>query len=362
MYKNAKISAYQLFVIMICFMIGSTGILNPVSAAGQDGWLAFLFGSMGGFVLIFIYVAIAKLNPSKTLVEILNSIFGNVLGTLFSICYIWYFIHLAAAVLRNYGEYYLIVRYTETPIIFIIICFTAVCVYAVRTGIEATGRISEVFLFILVVVIFFMFFALIGMYDIENFKPFLSKGLSPLVKPAFTLMTLPFGEIVVFLMIFPHTNKQNNIFKAAVWSVIVYEILFIVVLSRNLMVLGADMLVREVFPSHVVFRLVPGLDMDPVLDVNLSMALFAKVSICLYAAVTSISEVFRLKSYKTIVLPVAAFIVPLSIWLYDSQMEMAQWVSEIWPIYSIPFQIVIPLIVLLISIKRGRKNKIYMNR
>ncbi|MFZ5989175.1 MAG: hypothetical protein ACOYWZ_18935 [Bacillota bacterium] len=127
------------------------------------------------------------------------------------------------------------------------------------------------------------------------------------------------------------------------------------VIVRNIMVLGADMASRDVFPSHIVFRLIPGLDVDPLLDVNLTVAGIIKVGICVYAASVGIAELLNLDDYKPFVIPISTFAVVLSIWVYGSLMEMMQWASEVWPYYSIPFQIVIPSILMVGSIFNRKK-------
>ncbi len=355
MYRNLKISSYQLFALLSGFMIGSTLIISPASAAKNEAWLAFLLGAVGGTGLLCMYVWIAGLNPSCTLIEMLKKRFGKVLGSVFSILYIWYFFHLAALVLRNFGEYSLATAYPETPILFVIICFALIIVLAVRSGIEVMGRMSEVFAVLLVLVLAFVFLALITEFDIDNFKPFMAQGIKPVIKTAFETLAFPFGETVTFLMVFKHTNKQKKLFKASLFSILFVSVLLLSAIVRNLMVLGADMVSREVFPSHIVFRLIPGLDVDPLLDVNLTVAGVIKVGICIYAAATGITELIKLDDYKPFVLPLVAFAVSLSIWIYGSFMEMVQWAIEVWPYYSIPFQIVIPFILLIFSLIKNKR-------
>lgn len=347
-----------MFTLLSGFMIGSTLIVSPASGAEQNAWLAFIIGLCGGAILINMYIFIAKLNPYCTLISILEKNFGKVLGRVISVMYIWYFIHLAALVLRNFGAYSVATSYAETPMLFIIICIALVIVYSVRAGIEVMGRISEVFMVIISIILFFVFFALIKEFEIDNLKPVLSQGMKPVIKSAFAALSFPFGETVVFLMIFPHVNKQKYLYKSSYFALFAVGILLLGAIIRNLMVLGADMVSRDVFPSHIVFRLIPGMDLDQLLDVNLTVSGIIKVGVCIYAAATGVSELLGEQDYKIYVVPLSAFIVALSIWLYDSLMEMLQWAIEIWPYYSIPFQIIIPMMLLLISlVKNNIKQK-----
>jgi spore germination protein KB len=346
-----------LFTIIGAFLIGSTVIITPSAGAKQNAWIAFLIGMAGGVLLLCIYVAIVKLNPLKTWVEILKEHFGKIAGSILAGFYIWYFIHLATLVLRNFGEYFIVINYTETPLVFVNLFFMLVIIYVAKLGVEVIGRISEVFLVILTVNVVLVFFLLLGMLDVENLKPVLEEGIQPILKSSFSIMTFPFGESVVLLMIFPYVNKQQKVFKTSIYSFLFVGFIFLLTITRNLMILGADMAARDVFPSHIVYRLIPELDLDPIIDINFIMAGVVKVSLCLYSAVTGLKYLFGLNHYKSLVVPVAAFILPLSVWIYGSLPEMVEWATDIWPIYSIPFQIIIPVIILIISkIKQAKQQ------
>lgn len=103
--EKARISSIQLFLLLSGFLFGSTVILAPAQGAKNDAWLAMLLGGAGGALLMWVYAAIALLNPSKTLVDILKEKLGKVAGNIFAVLYTWYFIHLASLVLRDFGEF-----------------------------------------------------------------------------------------------------------------------------------------------------------------------------------------------------------------------------------------------------------------
>ncbi|MBZ4646965.1 MAG: spore germination protein [Petroclostridium sp.] len=356
MVKDVKISSIQLSFLIMGFILGSTAIVNPAAGARQDSWLAYIIGWAGGFILIGIYVHISILNVSKTLIEILKENFGKVLGSITAILYIWYFIHLAALVLRNFGEYMVTVIYPETPITFIMMCVALLIAYAVKNGLEVVARTSELFVPLLPVTIIFIFFLLIGEYDINNFLPFLENGLEPVLKTAFSVLSFPFGETVVFLMVFPCLNKRENIIKVSYLSVTIMGLITLNVILRFLLALGPDMFTRNFFPAQLTAELIPNVNVDPLIGINLLIGGGVKISVCLYAAVMGIAQLFNLDDYKPFVLPAVAIVVTLSLWVYDNLFEMFRWATDIWPYYSIPFQILIPLLLLMVSwIKKKRQ-------
>lgn len=158
MSKDVKISSVQLSILIMGFLFGSTAIINVATGAAQDAWLAYVIGWAGGFILIGIYAHISLLNPGRTLIEILKDNFGRYPGSIIAVLYIWYFIHLAALVLRNFGEYMVTAIYPETPILFVIILFALTIAYAVKNGLEVLSRTAEIFFPLLLFSVILMFF------------------------------------------------------------------------------------------------------------------------------------------------------------------------------------------------------------
>jgi len=357
MIKGVKISGAQLSVLITGFLLGSTSIINVASGAKQDAWLAFGMGWAGGFILMGMYVAISLLNPFKSLVEILKDSFGRYCGSAAAVLYIWYFIHLASLVLRNFGEYLVTAIFPETPIIFVIICFMLVIAYALKNGLEVIARMSQLFVPLVPFTIIFASLLLLSQVNHNYLFPFLEKGVKPVIKTAFTVLSFPFGEAVAFLMIFPHLNERDSLVKVAYLSLAIIGFLIFIAEIRNLLVLGAEMLTNNYFPSQTVSELIPNIHIDQIIAINLLIGGGVKICICIYAAVLGIAQLFNLDDYKPFVLPIVTIIIALSIWVYDNLFEMFYWAVEIWPYYSVPFQIVIPLILLIKSSIKWKKKQ-----
>ncbi|MDI3535054.1 MAG: spore germination protein [Thermosediminibacterales bacterium] len=348
--ENVKISGIQLFLLIIGFLFGSTSILTPVASAKNDAWLAVIIGGLGGACLVWMYVAIAVLNPSKTLVEILRNRFGKYLGNAIAILYIWYIVHFSALTFRNFGEFIVTVTYPETPMVVIIGIFAALLVYAVNSGIEVVSRSSELFVPLLFVIIIIISLSLITTHDFTAFLPLLENGIKPVLHAAFEFATFPLGEIFVFLMVFPHFNKKiNNLKKIAAFSVIIFILLYLWSIFEYLFVLGKDLLYRANFVPHIIASLIPNSNLEPLIDIYLIIGGGVKISICIYAAAKALSQVFGISDYRKLVTAVTTFSVVLSVWVYENLLEMVEFAQKVWPYYSIPFQIVIPLILLLSS-------------
>ncbi|WP_163195564.1 GerAB/ArcD/ProY family transporter [Clostridium thermarum] len=357
MNDNNKISILQLKLLLMGFCFGSTLIANPAVKAYKDAWIANILGGLAGLLLVIMYSYISMLNPSKNLVAILRDTFGRKLGALISAAYIWYFTHLAALVLRNFGAFIASVTYTETPMLFSMFCFFVIVLYVLIKGIENLSRMAEFFVPIQIAIIIIVTIALMSISNIRNLLPVFERGFRPVITTAFSITTFPYGEVVAFLVLYPLLNDQKMILKSSITSVIFVCFILTSIAIRNISVLGVELAIRAVFPSHVTYRLVPKIDADPLLDLALQIGGIVKLGVCMYSALYCIMELFRLETYKFLILPLGGCILSLSMLLYENALEMLAWASDIWPYYSIPFQIVIPIVILIRSIILNKSNK-----
>ena len=351
-----KITNYQLALLLIGFLIGSSTIINPVHD-GRDAWLAFLIAWIGGLGLVFVYATIARLHPGKTLVEILKSTFGKVVGSMLTLLYIWYFIHLAGLTCRTFGLFLTSTSYPKTPEIFIIGGLVLLSVYTLKKGLQVLGRVAEILVPIVIALLLILFLALFNRYDFGVFFPLLENGLLPVMKKTYGPLVFPFGETVIFLMLFSSLAKPQQVRLTVVLAVAVGGLLIFMSVVRDLMALGPELVSRLYFPPTVSSELIPVISLDPLVATNLLIAGGVHITVCLYAAVVGITQLFRLESDKPLVIPVGIFTVALAMWLFDSIFEMVGFV-ETYLIYVIPFQFVIPFTILAISLYKKYASKI----
>lgn len=357
MKSDAKISSIQLFLLLVAFIFGSSSIINSSVGAYQDAWFAFIIGWFSSYLLIGVYICLSLLHPQKTLIDMLIDCFGQFLGKILSSLYIFYFIHLAALVLRNFGEYMNTVNYPDTPLLFLLIALAIVTAFSVRSGLEVFSRVNELlmpFAILFVITLFFIFF---HTYEFKNLLPFLDRGFAPVLKISFGVLTFPFGETVIFLMIFPSLNRKENLLKTTFLSITASGLILLIITLRDLMALGPELINTIIFPPYSTTGLLPDFVIDPFIAANLLINGGLKIIICLYSASLGIAQLFGLQEYKLFVLPITAIVISLSNWIYESLPEMLRWAAEVYPIYAIPFQFIIPMTLLLISVIKKRRSK-----
>jgi len=352
------ISGYQLSLLIMGFLFGSTAIFTPASSARQDAWLAYLVGWGGGFFLMWIYSKIATMYPRMSFLDILKTCFGKKGGVFITLLYVGYSIHLAAVVLRNFGEYMTITIYFETPIFFTIAIFGLVIAYSVRMGLRIFGRAAEMlmpYLFIFIILIFILIYK---EYDLRTMLPVLDQGIKPVAKAAFGILTFPFGQAVAFLFIFPYYDKPKNLTRTALLSVGIMGIFMLSIVLRDLWALGPNMLTRVTYPPSMSTELIPGVTLDPIVAVNLLIAGWIKIAVCILVSAMGITQILNLTEYKLFALPVTAISVALSTLIFRNIFELLTWwKSPSKTIVVIFFQIFIPFIIIGITILKNRKKK-----
>lgn len=354
--KQVQISTYQFTILLMGFILGSTVIIIPGSYADQDAWLAFILGWLGGFLLFSIYLTLYQRHPGKTLVEIHQILLGKWLGNTISILYIWYFLHLGSLVLRNFTEYTLTISLPETPMWFMTILSVFAVAYSVKSGLEVTSRTAE-----LIVPFTFIFnigvtLLLIPYMKSNNLLPFLKDGIAPVLEASLSVLTFPFGETVIFLMIFPYVNKGKALKKSFITAFLLAGALLLLATFRDIMVLGETGIDRKIFPPHLSTKKIPILNLDPLIGVMFYVTGGTKICICYLAAAIGIGQLTKSNDHRIFTYPIGLILIGLSMWLYTNIPEMLRWAIDVWPYYSIPFQILLPILLLCISFIKGNKK------
>lgn len=356
--KLRKISAFQLFLWMLTFTFGDMSIINPAvgHGAGQDSWIGFGIGWILGIFIMLMYMKIIKLNPSKNIIEILKDCFGKYLGITFGIFYIVYFMYANSLIVREFGEYIYIVNYPDTPIIFIMASLVFLVSFAVRGGPEIIARVYGILVYVFVFFVITVSLLLIPHIQFMNILPILESGWYPIFKSSLSTVAFPFGELVVFMMIYDNVNNNENIKKAAFSAMMIGGTIIFITILRDIMVLGPKLLENLTFPAQTSSELIPDpMNISPLIAVNLIIGSSAESSTYLYAATKGVAQMLNLDDHRPFIFPMALLLLILCMWNYNDIFQFFASVSEVYVYLAIPFQVIIPFIIMIISLSKKRK-------
>ena len=355
--EKGKISSQQLLFLIAGFVQGSVLLIDfTVGITEHQTWMVILGGLVITSPFIFSYVVLAKRFPGMNLVQINDIVYGRFLGKVVSIYYIFFFLMTLSFNIRDVGELYITFLMPDTSFIFLLAVFTAACAYAVAKGIEVLAKVSHLFVATGLFIIISTFILLVDQMDFSNFLPFFELPFIRIFQGIHIVSTIPFGEALVFLMIMGCLNKTEHAVKNTFIGLLIGAISLLIVAVRNTAVLGRT----QTIWTSTSFQSIRLIDigtvltrMDFFIGIAQTVLIFFKCSIFFYALVVAISQLFGLKSYLPLVLPVAGIEVIIAATVFQSPIDHAMITQNAGIIYSAPLVFVIPPLSLLIAKIRG---------
>ncbi|MDG4850779.1 GerAB/ArcD/ProY family transporter [Peribacillus frigoritolerans] len=355
--ENSKISSYQLFTMIVIFVLGTTVIFPLASDAKQAAWISILLGLFFGLPLLFIYGY--RQYPGLLLTEYCKKILGKYIGTIIGIFYILFFLYGASRDLRDLME--LTPLFLEgTPNSAIGIAFMLPILYGLYLGIEVICRTVEIFFVPLVFILVFMVFLLLfsDVVKVENLLPVLEPGWEKIFRTTINEAWMaPFGEIICFTMIFAYLKKQKSQIKVGIAGVISGGLALVFIHLLTISVLGefkrhqsiAPLLemVEKISISEFINRV------DPLFLIWLVVTDFFKVLIFMYAAVIGGATIFK-RSKNILIIPFGLITFFTSIFFTENYTShIAQGAIALKHFYPI-FSVYIPLLLCIICFVRQK--------
>lgn len=351
--ENGKISSFQLACLLIGYTLGVALFLTPGGMAKQDAWIAVLLGLGEGLILAFCYVKLSVRFKGKTLVQIGVLVYGPYLGKLVSMAYLWFLFHLASLIITDIGMFFTTMIMPETPLLAIQIMIMAASVLAARKGIEAIARCSEILVPLMMLMLFIISVFLLNQFDIRNLLPILEVPPGTLLWTAHRTAVFPFGETVAFLMVMPFLNNAQKGPRVIGTSLLLAGLILSFISFRNTGVLGAlgGIVVYPTFEAVRqvdLFEIISRLEIIPA--IFFLFVVFIEISTLLHGIALGTAQIFRLRSYLPLIVPLAILmVIPLN---YESIADALKFADEIYPIYALPFELGIPLVTLLLAMIR----------
>lgn len=360
--SKERITASEARTIMILFIMGSTMIMGAGGQAHTDAWLAILMATGMSVPIVLISARLLALFPGQNLYEICLQVFGKLAGRVFILLYVWYAIHLAALVLRNYGEFMESEAMPETPMLVPMLFVAALCIFVVLHGIETLGRSARLMFNVCMITILVVLSLTLERMDFDNILPVLDHGWGPIWKGAFSAFSFPFAETFLLTAIFGSVKDGKSYVRILLYGLLIGSGLVLFITFRNIFILGTYTMSNVYFPSYAAVGRVNVGDfiqrIEGTVAIVFVICVFTKISACLLAASYGIAKLFGLHSYRTVVIQTGLLVTYLAYSLYDNIMEMLHFASEVYFFYAFPFQVIIPILLLIgaeIKVRRGNR-------
>ena len=366
MARENEISSQNAMCLLILLITGSNFVFGLMPGHPNDQWLCILISFLFSIPFMLIYSRIVKLTGAKNIFETLETLFGKFLGKILCILVGVFSLHAAARYLAEFSETIGVSVLKNTPIMVITIMIMSVCIYLAKSSFSVIGKFSLVAFIIGYLINIVMFLISIPLMKFDNIMPVLAKGMNDIWFNSFNFSCLSGLEIVFSFAAIDHFAKNKNVKKIYLGSLLLAYLLIILVFLRTLFVLGPESFSIFYFPRYVALRLIKFGKFFERIE-NFSYYAFlvfgvVKIAIFLIVAARGLAKVFNIASYKTMITPVALFTISINSILANNIMEIFSF-FPFYFFYSVPFQIIIPILMWIIcEIKfKSKKNNINTN-
>lgn len=368
--ENAKLSSYQFFVMILLFEMGTSLVISLGSDAKQNTWFSILLGSLIGILFYHVNYKIYTYYPNELPSSYSKKIVGNFLGSILGYFYIIYFTYICARVTRDFGELLVAVAYTQTPLFIVNAIMIILCVFAVKKGIEVIARTAEInfalmYLFAITGLILIL---VSGLIELENLKPVLRNNWRTILRVVILETAfVPFGEMIAFTYLFPYLNYSKNGRFLGSFAILLSGINLSITAAINVAVLSVPLFENTQFPLLSTIQYISIGNFIERLDIFFIFAAFIgaffKIAIYFYVAVIATTDLFHLKDHKKIVYPFGLIVLFLSQTIASNYQEhINEGLKFVPPHIHIPFQIGIPVILLVIAFLKNRKKEKNMSK
>lgn len=361
--EKGKIGVNQFTVLTILFTIGSSILISPSGlafAAKQDAWIAATLGLFSGLLMVMLYNMLTSRFPKMSFVQYTQEILGKWLGRTISFLYFCFFFILTALVLRNIGDFLTTQVLTNTPIQFIHIFFLVVVILGIRNGLENFTRTAEIFFPWVIFFFLIMVILLPQEFEFGNIKPVFGYGIKPIINAAIPFISTPYMELVIFLMIFPYANNSQKARKAFLVGVFIGGTVLVIISLLSILVLGADLTASQQYPSYSLAKKISIGNFLERLEVIMAgiwfITIYFKLTICFYVSTMTFAEVFQMKDVRQLYLPFGMILIVLSIIAFPDMAYFVQFTSKTYFPYALPYAIIFPLLLLIVSVIRKKKQ------
>ncbi len=357
-------------VIALLSMLYSSPIafapIRMFTVAGESAWIAGLVSAVFGALIVVIWVAVCINFPKRELPEIVQSVLGPHIGSLFNLIFALYFLYEAAVAGRIIGEVMLRVL-PGTPMVVILSMALFIGVVIARLGPEVMGRLASMHLWIVSAAFAVVVASLTKDLTPSYYLPVITGGVGPVLNAAITPTAL-LGHVIVISLLLPHMRgvmeaerdqgeRWREGLRVGMLGMGITWLFFMIMLTFEQGIFSAEQAARLTIPALSLVRAIKIGAFFERIEVSLVgvwlPAAFLKLSLFLYGTSVFTKHLARTPERRRYVLALAALIVPVTLGIAENVPEFIVFVNGAWPLFQLVVKVAIPLLLLgLLLVKR----------
>ena len=355
MLEKGRIFGPELMHLITAFILGCSVLISPGAETKQHMWQVALLGTLEGGSFIWIFTVLLKRFPGKTVVEIMETVFGKFIGKGLATVFVLFLFWLGSLVIRDTLDFIKFTLLEQTPVIVVLMVGLSSCVYLVRSGVEVMGRCSQPLLFLTFALFLFISVLLVPEIHVENYFPLFDISISKLLRAVHATAAFPFAEVAAFLMIAPFLNRKDQITKSTFYGLLFGGLYLFLSAVRTVGILG-DSVQVILYPGYHVARLINIADvftrLEILVAVNFFLMNFMKISVLLYGSVLGTAQILKLSNYQPYVFPIGTLMSLMSVLVFENVLENIEFAEKIYPVVAPVASVGLPALTLFVALLR----------
>ena len=345
-----------------CFYyIGTATLILPaslVNIAKQDAWLSVFIAIGLHFLTLPLIFALSNQLQDKAAGDYLEAIVGKWPGKIALSIFIFAFPYLTFILtLRFLSDFITTSIMPATPSSAVYFLMLTAVVYVVRSGVATIGRTAEILFFLVLLFLSFLMISLVPNARLENLLPIFEHGLKPVITASFPMLAFPYLDSVIFLFLLPHFRDLKRWKSAIIKSSLLSGTIYLIVTLAVTAVLSHGVTANLTFASYFAVRTISVSDFyerfEALFTIVFYITVFFKLSLLLYVTAQGITSLFRLSSYKSLLIPLSLIGLIIADAAWPNIMFMLRFLRETWPYYAILFGLLLPMIIWAIGLLRN---------
>lgn len=300
-------------------------------------------------------IYIGEMYPEKTLIQVIKLIFGKWIGTIISASFIYLCLLTTFQITWHTGNIIVTQYLTETPHEAVELFTVIALVLALQYGLEALARASKVFIIFLSVMLILSMILVLPNVKFENLLPAFENGLMPTFQGVFILSSYTIAPLILMNMIYPSNitnlkDAKKSMYKGYLWA----SFLVFLPSVMCILVLGSSIASNTQYPTFLLAKEINiGIiftRLEAIITSLWSISNFVAAAIFFYGAVIGIAQLFGLKDYRKIVLPLGLIVMVFANVVYPDSTYQVEWDIFTWVPYMTTFGVLLPLALLIGSL------------
>ncbi|MED3650801.1 GerAB/ArcD/ProY family transporter [Heyndrickxia sporothermodurans] len=254
--ENRKVSPSLTFFTIhgMQFGIGILGFQRLIARkAGYDSWISVILAGIATMMIMWMIYKILEMGK-QDLAETHQFVFGKLLGKVFNLLFIFYFLLYIVTILRTYTEIIQVWVFEDLNVFIFTVIYLSLCMYIVFGGFRTV--VGMMFFSVTLPSYLLILFSYTFEYaDFRHFLPIFDHSTKDIILASHQ-MSLTYMGYEAFLIYSPFVKNTNQSKKWAYLALLVSLIMFLYTAVLTFGYFSEGMLQKYIWPTLTTWKIV----------------------------------------------------------------------------------------------------------